>query len=206
MKIIPFTVSLILLLAGVQQAGAAATGKSAAMKYFTAKREPSQVSTKKASAASLGEVSGQLLAFSVGSLLNTKSYDWGDKEFNGWNVEVFYQRNTSGYFSSGYHLELQKFATKDDEFSKISFLLSLTFPRRLSFPVYLGVAAGPGFFLQQAEDESEFAIDYKAWLGLRLNEKHSQYFLHSGVKNHIHVLSDGQFIGWFISSGVAYKF
>ena len=203
---IPQFILSLFLIAGVHQAGAAGTGKAAAMKYFTkGQRSVSSVPAPSAGAAASG-VSEQLLAISVGSLINTKSYHWSEQELAGWNIEAFYQRNTSGYFGQGYHLELQKFATDSEEFSKISFLLSFSFPRRLSFPVYLGVAAGPGFFLKQQEGESEFALDYKAWLGLRLNEKHSQYFLHSGVKNHVHVLSDGQFVGWFVSSGVAYKF
>ena len=46
------------------------------------------------------------------------------------------------------HLELQKFISENESFHKIGFLLSFSIPRRLSFPVYMGVAAGPGFFVK----------------------------------------------------------
>ena len=196
---------MCLLIASVtHQASAADTGKAAAMKYFS-KNAKRQIKTR--SPQSIPTAGGdRLLAVAVGSLLNARSYQWTEEELAGWNVELFYQKPTSGYFGQGFHLELQKFANEVDEFSKVSFLVRFTFPRRLSFPVYLGVAAGPGFFLEQREDESDFAFDYKAYLGVRLNEPNSQYFFQSGVKNHVHVLSDGQFIGWYVSSGVAYKF
>ncbi len=184
----------------------AETGKTAALKYFTgdAKR---QVKTRVPASQSFNLQGDQILAVAVGSLINSKSYNWaGEESIPGWNVEVFYQKAGTGIFGQGFHLEMQKFATGDDELTKVSMLFSLTFPRRLSFPVYLGVAAGPGYFLKQKENESDFAFDYKAYLGLRLNQIHSQYFVQSGVKNHVHVLSDGQFVGWFVSSGVAYTF
>ncbi len=198
---------LIILLSSIAQWGQAAdTGRSAALKYFSpnAKRQASVRGPASSSSSSLQ--GDQILAVAVGSLINTKSYNWGDESTPGWNVEAFYQWAGSGVFGQGVHLEMQKFALADEELTKLSFLYSLTFPRRLSFPVFIGVAAGPGYFLKQQENESHFAFDYKAYLGLRLNQAHSQYFVQSGVKNHVNVLSDGQFIGWFVSSGVAYTF
>ena len=180
------------------------TGKSAAMKYFTGDAKK-QISTR--NPAGSGEVPSQkILAVAVGSLINSKNYNWSEENFSGWNVEAFYQSAGTGYFGQGFHLEMQKFAADNTELTKLSFLVSLTFPRRLSFPVYLGLAAGPGYFLKQQENESDFTFDYKAYLGLRLHQVNSQYFVQSGVKNHVHVLSDGQFVGWFVSSGVAYTF
>jgi len=193
---------IFVIMAGVHQVQAASTGKSAAMKYFT-KNSKRQSATQ---APSVPSGSGNLLGVAVGSLVSSKSYQWMGDDFTGWNIEAFYQRATSGYFGQGFHLEFQKFTSEEQDLSKISFLFSFTFPRRISFPVYLGVAGGPGFFLKQQEGESDFSFDYKAYLGLRLTEKNSQYFLQSGVKNHVSVLSDGQFVGWFVSSGVAYKF
>ncbi len=187
-----------------EQGLAAATGKSAAMKYFSKKAKQPRLSSRAPASAA---VTGQgLLGLAVGSLINSKSYGWVDEELTGWNMEVSYLRAGRGTFAQGFHLELQKFGAQGQDLTKLAFLLSFNFPRRLSFPVYIGVSAGPSFFLEQKDEESEFALDYKAYLGLRLNEAHSQYFIQSGVKNHVHVLSDGQFVGWFVSSGVAYKF
>ncbi len=210
-----FTFVIVLIFAVVQQAPASSPGKAAAMKYFTKKRpkttesrEPAaQVVRQSVNSKSYDPGHSRLLALAVGSLINSKNYQWTEEQqLSGWNGELFYQDASEGYFGHGYHLELQKYAAFDEEFSKISFLFSFTFPRRLSFPVYLGVAGGPGYFTKQLRGESAFSFDYKAYVGFRLNEVYSQYFVQAGIKNHIHVLSDGQFIGWFVSSGVAYRF
>lgn len=196
-------VLMVVLVGGVQQLMAASTGKGAAMKYFS-KKPSAQIRTSPAQTKPTGD-SG-LMAFSVGTLVSSKSYQWLGNDFQGWNVDIGYRPASKGYFGRSYHLEYQKFTDVVEELSKMSFLMSFSFPRRLSFPVYVGIAAGPGFFFKQKDDESEFTFDYKAYLGVRLNQAHSQYFIQSGVKNHVHMLSDGQFIGWFVSSGVAYKF
>jgi hypothetical protein len=180
------------------------TGKTAAMKYFSAKGE-SNLRGPQSLKESTTEYKN-LLALSVGTLISSQSYQWDGKNKEGWSVEGSYLRQGEN-ISQGFHLEYQKFNDSfAEELSKVSFLISFTFPARVSFPVYIAVAAGPGYFIKQRKDESEFSLDYKAFLGLRLNQSQSQYFVQSGVKNHVHVLSDGQFIGWFVSSGVAYKF
>jgi hypothetical protein len=199
-----FLCSIFLVLAPLV-AGAAPTGRAAALKYFSSQAKQ-QVVTRSPSEVGLSLGGQRLLAVAVGSLINSRSYNWTEESAPGWNVELFYQSASEGYFAKGFHLELQKFAIDQQELSKVAFLYSFTFPRRLSFPVYIGVAAGPSYFIRQSQNESHFAFDYKAYLGLRLHQKHSQYFIQSGVKNHVHVLSDGQFVGWFISSGVAYTF
>lgn len=191
---------IIAIMTGVQQGWAAETGRQAAMKYFTKK---SKTRSKTRAPASSGS---RLLGISMGTLVNSKSYNWAEEEFSGWTAELTYLSETDGNFGRGLHLEMQKFADQVDDLTKVSFLFSMTFPKRISFPVYVGAAVGPGFFIKQREGESEFSLDYKAYLGLRLNQVNSQYFLQTGVKNHVHVLSDGQFVGWFVSSGVAYLF
>lgn len=189
------------------QVWAAGTGRSAALKYFTKKpnSESAKIKVRQPQSSSSGSDRG-LIAIGAGSLIQTKSYDWAGNDLKGWSLNASYQSLKSSYFNRGYELEFQKISAGENQLSKLSFLLSFSFPKRLSFPVYVGVAAGPGYFFKQTEGESEFTIDYKAYLGLRLNRSTSQYFLQSGVKNHVHVLSDGQFVGWFVSSGVAYKF
>jgi hypothetical protein len=176
------------------------------MKYFSPEAKPAPSSRQTASRSVEPIERERLIGLTFGSLVQSESYNWTTGDVGGWSLEASYMNAEEGYLAQGYHLEMQKFSADNQELTKLSFLFSLTFPRRLSFPVYLGVAVGPGFFMQQQEGESEFTIDYKAYLGLRLNQNHGQYFVQAGVKNHLHVLSDGQFIGWFVSSGVAYKF
>ena len=189
---------------GVHQCFAVETGKKAAMKYFIDKSEtPSVVS--RAPSSNKGSYA-QLFSLTAGTLVNGTSYGWAGEDLGGWNMQLAYRRGTSSFLAQAFHFEFQKFTTEEEEFSKVSLLLSFIFPKSVTFPVYIGAAAGPGFFLKQLGDESSLSLDYKAYVGLRLNQEHSQFILESGVKNHVHMLSDGQFIGWFVSSGVAYKF
>ena len=198
-----FVLLLIGFMAVVHQSFAVETGKAAAMKYFT--DQPASIKAPRGPASS-GTSYGQLFSVSAGTLIQGKSYQWAGEDLGGWNMQIAYRRNAGYYLAQAFHLEFQKFTEAQQEFSKISLLLNFVFPRSVTFPVYLGVGAGPGFFLKQLVNESSLTLDYKGYVGLRLNQEHSQFILESGIKNHVHMLSDGQFIGWFISSGVAYKF
>jgi hypothetical protein len=208
-----FTLTLIGLCFSIQTF-ANSTGKSAAMKYFTKTRAPAQaapapaVQTTNSMTQSVPRSTQArgLVGISVGSLLNSQSYGWIDEDTGGWSVEAKYMRPSTSYLARGYHIELQKFGYQERELTKLSFLLSFSFPNNISFPVYIAAAAGPSYFVHQAQGNSEFAIDYRGYVGLRFNGSFGQYFLQSGVKNHVHVIDSGQFIGWFFSSGVAYTF
>lgn len=192
-------------MAVVHQSFAAETGRDAAMKYFT--NQPASIKAPRAPASSVSGSSGdRLFSISAGTLIQGKSYQWAGEDIGGWNVQMAYRRSPGTYLAQAIHLEFQKFTENRKEFSKLSLLLNFVFPKSVTFPVYIGAGAGPGFFLNQLVGESSIAVDYKAYVGLRLNQEHSQFILESGVKNHVHMLSDGQFIGWFVSSGVAYKF
>lgn len=174
------------------------------MKYFAPRSNNQSVIVDRTPASTSTENS--IVGLSVGGLFNSKSYGWMDESFKGWSVEATYQSPMAGYFARGFHLEYQKYITDRADLGKVSFLMSFTFPRRVDFPVFLGVAAGPGYFTKQIKNESEFTIDYKGYVGLRFTQQNAQYYLQSGIKNHVHMLSDGQFISWYLSSGVAYKF
>ncbi len=206
MKLIrSFRLVLTLVFSFASQPGfATEIGKEAAMKYFTGQsRKPATVITQnRAEPDSEGVRS---LSLALGGLVQTKSYGWADESMGGWSGELAYQSQTE-YFRTGYALDFQKFVDDEQELSKLAFLFSVSFPRRLTFPVYIGASVGPGYFLKQKRDESELTLDYKGYMGLRLSQNNNLFFLEGGVKNHLNVLTDGQFIGWFVSSGVAYRF
>ncbi|MCB0379169.1 MAG: hypothetical protein KDD33_11820 [Bdellovibrionales bacterium] len=189
-----------------QPCWAAQTGKKAAQKYFVKKGEEGR-STASTSITSAGNYKG-LFTLSAGTLFASKSYNWAEQQSpTGWSLQLDYHRRLkSSFFATVYQLEMQKFQTSPREASKLSFLFGVTVPKNLEFPVYIGVAAGPGIFLKQLAGESLLTLDYKGFVGLRYNQDHSQFFLESGVKNHVNVLSDGQLSSWFLASGVAYKF
>jgi len=194
------------LVLSMSKAFAVDVGKDAAMKYFTGKPSRTPSSSSNISITSPQSTDyDRLLSVAIGGLIQTKSYGWSEQSVQGWNLEAAYQ-SQGDYFLTGYALDFQKFVNEGEELSKIAFLFSVSFPRRQTFPVYIGVSAGPGFFLKQKKDESQFSFDYKAYMGMRLSQSYSLFFLEGGVKNHLHILTDGQFIGWYMSSGVAYRF
>lgn len=194
----------ILFLAFSSPLSAAPTvGKGAAMKYF----KPQSSSSKERLPRGVQTYTRQL-ALSAGTYFKGKSYEWLGEDVGGWSLQLDYRKKgtADSFFSKSYQVELQRYQFSEAELSKFSFLWSLIFPRSLSFPVYVGVGLGPGVFLSQLQNESWLSLDYKAFLGFRLSDDHSQFFVEGGVKNHLLVLSSGQFTGWFVSSGVAYRF
>ena len=194
---------------GTASVEAGGTGRSAAMKYFTYKKKESSTrspSSKETKENSPFESPGQsLLAFSVGSLINNKTYG----QFNSrplWSSEIFYQSHRGSYVANAFHLEWQQFPRSVDRLNKLSFLFSLSFPRSISFPVFIGLATGPGFFMKSGNKKSVWTIDSRVYLGLRLTRTRSQYFLQTGFKNHLLEFKNVELPGWFISLGLAYRF
>ena len=194
---------LIIFLMGPLAGAQPIVGKKAAMKYFQP-RSKSSVARRPA----LAGPHDKQLALSAGAYFKGKSYEWLGEEVGGWSAQLDYRRRgtADSYFSKAYQFELHKYQFSQNELSKVSFLWNVIFPRSLSFPVYMGIGMGPGVFLSQWGAKSWLSFDYKAYLGLRFSDKHSQFFIEGGVKNHLLVLSSGQFTGAFVSSGVAYKF
>ncbi len=178
------------------------TGHSAAMKYFTDKKKKATPKEAKQK----GSLSRQsLLGFSVGHLTNNKKYG-RFKPPSLWSSEIFYQSHRGSYVTSAFHLEWQQFVRSGDKLNKLSVLMNLGFPRSMSFPIYVGVAAGPGVFLKSRDTKPEWAVDSRIYLGLRLTHTHSQYLLQTGFKNHLLKFRDAEWVGWFVSLGLAYRF
>lgn len=204
----PFSSLLIFLVIFIGEPLSAApdTGKEAAAKYFSPRPSNERINAKNSAGTTYAYA--RQIGLSAGTFFQGKSYQWLGDEVDGWAMQLDYRgpAEPGDFIGQGFRLGFQKFQSMDVDLSKISLLWSLTFPARVSFPVYIGANLGPGFFLRQIEDESWLTLDYQAYLGLRLNSSHSQFFIESGMKNHLLVLSNGQFSGWFVASGVAYKF
>lgn len=93
--------------------------------------------------------------------------------------------------------------------TKMSFMYALTLPDAGSkFPLYFGFAAGPGIFFKQLEDESSLSLDYQLFLGLRLFNifDSTGFYIESGLRNHLHITSDGQLNGTYFGAGAVFTF
>jgi hypothetical protein len=67
---------------------------------------------------------------------------------------------------------------------------------------------GPGIFFKQASQESSLSLDYELVAGARLFDmvENTGFFLEFGLKNHLLLLSDGQFNGVYLAGGALFTF
>lgn len=186
------------------------TGRAAASKYFTKDVRPLALDSAQIRQPAGSQVvdSGRRLGVFAGTFLQKSSQAEQGNSIGGWALRLDYQRESrpGTFLSKGYQLSLQKFKALGSELTNVTFFWSYRFPHEVVFPVYVGVAFGPGVFLRQLQDESWLSADIKGFLGFRLNGSSSQFYVEGGVQNQFLVLSSGQYQGWFVSSGVAYKF
>lgn len=187
-------------------------GKKAAAKYFQARGsdsyEPSYPSTIEALTSD-----DHFMAVGISSYTSSKAYNWGvnrERDVAKTGLDVTY-RLTQEYalFDEVIRLSFNTYDVANKDASKLSFLYGMTFPDATSkFPLYFGFAVGPGVFFKQIDGESEIALDYHMFLGLRLFNLLEQtgFFVEGGIKNHMHVTSDGQLNGTYFSAGAVFTF
>lgn len=176
-------------------------GKQAAQKYFTKTQAPTLMP------------SSRLISLHWGGYINSKAYEWGKsavtERVGDQSVGVTYKL---GEWSQSMDLSMRvdymqyTFANKNP--IKLSLLPLFTFPESSAhFPLYFGGGIGMGAFLTQMENESNLSLDYQLVFGLRMQDiwGHSGFFIESGIKDHLHLLSDGQFTGQFLGAGAVFS-
>lgn len=180
-------------------------GRDAAARYFQ-KRDPAQ---------NYGSgPSDHYLAIQLGRYMNSQSYDWGKNgqqdDVGGNSVGVTYR---VGEWQNSMDLNLRidyaEFDLPGENPQKLSFMPLLTFPDAGSrFPLYFGAGVGLGVFFKQASSKSAISLDYQLVLGARFFDifENTGFFIEAGLKNHIHLLSSGQFNGTFLSGGLVFTF
>ncbi len=182
------------------------TGKAAAQKFFGKKTSSPQRVTG---------TDDHYMMFGIGAFVNSKSYKWGpsspDSDPGEFNAGVTYRfgewENSMDFLV---RIEYQTFdveASSDPK--KLSFLPMISFPdARSGFPIYIGAGLGLGVFMDQPDNESSLSLDYQFVLGGRmLNLFNSTgLFIETGLKNHVHLLSSGQFDGVFVTFGSVFTF
>ena len=108
-----------------------------------------------------------------------------------------------------FRVDFTEYSLLEGSASKLSFLPMITFPDVASkFPLYFGVGAGLGVFMHQLDGESSVAFEYQVIGGLRFFNvlPNTGFFLEGGLKNHILLLTDGQFNGPFVALGSVFLF
>lgn len=176
--------------------------------YISNRHKNSQVKARKSFSSQ-----SHYLALHAGSFFEDKAYNWGSsKEENvgGMSVGVTYRMgewvNSSDLL---FRADYTAFTVGNQRSTKLSFLPMITFPDANSgFPIYFGAGLGPGVYFKQLDGESSLSLDYQLVAGGRFYNVFNNigFTFESGLKNHINLLSDGQFNGVFFTLGTVFVF
>jgi hypothetical protein len=105
--------------------------------------------------------------------------------------------------------DFSEYKIDDERLLKLSLMPLWTFPMWEShFPLYFGLGGGLGIFFKQIEAESNLSFDYQLVLGVRVPELVDSvgFSIEFGLKNHLQLLSDGQFNGMALTAGTVFSF
>jgi len=194
------------------------TGKKAATDYFL-KRKKAKRSKEPAPRESRyvrRDVAGngeRILMLNLGIFFDDESYRWGNSnQDNIANVTGGVTYRVGEWVSSmdmNFRADLTSYSLDEGDSLKLSMMPVITFPdARSEFPMYFGGGAGLGVFFRQVEDESHISLDYTVLAGVRLMNliDNMGFTAEVGMKNHIFLLSDGQFNGAYFSIGTVFDF
>jgi hypothetical protein len=183
------------------------TGKGAAQKFFK----------KSSSDSSFKETSDKehYLMVGLGSFIDSKAYKWGPydrvNDPGEFNAGVTYRMGEwTNSMDFMMRVEYQTFdVNANQDPKKFSILPLIIFPdARSGFPLYFGAGIGLGVFMDQPNDESSLSLDYQLVLGGRMLNviDTTGFFVETGLKNHFHLLTSGQFDGVFFTFGSVFTF
>ncbi|MCB0411463.1 MAG: hypothetical protein KDD22_02985 [Bdellovibrionales bacterium] len=188
----------------------AEVGEPAARKYF--KERKKEVPSEHRSSSHTSNYD-RYLSLHVGSFFNERSYRWGATAQDGvgrLNAGVTYRVGEwTNSMDLLFRADFETFRLNEGRANKLSLLPMITFPDANSgFPLYFGGGAGVGIFFKQLRDESDLSFDYQLVVGARIMNVTDGFgiMLETGLKNHILLLSDGQFNGVFFAAGGVFQF
>lgn len=182
-------------------------GREAAAKYFQ-RRDPAQ------SNLNYGGTGDHYLALHFSRYMGSQSYEWGQSgrqdDVGGNGVGVTY-RVGEWYNSMDLNIrfDYNEYNVAGEKPTKLSIMPLITFPDANSrFPLYFGAGAGVGVFFKQADNESALSFDYQLVAGARFFNvfENTGFFIESGLKNHLLLLSSGQLNGTFLAGGLVFTF
>lgn len=149
----------------------------------------------------------------LGTYFDDQAFKWGggdQSNIGGFNAGVTYRLgewiNSADFLM---RMDYMAYGLKEGAARKLALSGMVAFPDVSSrFPVYFGAGLGAGAFVRQIPNESALSIDYSLVAGLRFFDviDRTGFMLESGLKNHLNVLSDGQFNGLFVNVGTVFNF
>lgn len=158
--------------------------------------------------------SDHFLAIHFGIFTSDTAYNWGlpnpQSNVGRWNIGVTYRVGEwVNSMDLGLRVDMHSFNLGEGGANRLSFLPVIMFPDANSkFPLYFGIGAGPGIFLNQIGNKSVLSLDYQLFGGVRFFDVMggTGFFVEAGLKNHFLLLSDGQFNGTFAAAGLVFSF
>ena len=195
------------------------TGKDAASKYFIHRRQSASNQSQQPAASATQRAPAQVgsqqryLALHIGSFIDDDAYKWGgphQENVGRLNTGVTYRIGEwTGSMDLLFRGDFTTYNLPGGRPQKLSLLPIIAFPDAASqFPLYFGAGAGLGVFFKQLDGESALSFDYQIIVGARFFDVIDRvgFTIETGVKNHILLLSDGQFNGVFLSLGTVFQF
>lgn len=192
------------------------TGKKKAGSYFQTRKAAKATGQDRQPADDGGGGSAgapRYLALHIGTFFSDQGYKWGlgkQDDIGELNAGLTYRLGEwVNSMDFAMRVEYTSYSLDEGPARKLSVLPIITFPDANShFPLYFGAGVGAGFFLKNIRKESALALDYQIFGGARfLNVIQSLGFMAEvGLKNHLHVFSDGQFNGFFVNVGTVFTF
>lgn len=196
-------------------------GREAAQKYFQKNSDEvtyeqnggDLTSTGSRSSRNLGNTSS-FLALHYGRFVSGEAYSWDKKgtvDDVGKNQFGLTYKFTDAYESldMAIRVDYLEYELGEKDPTKLSFMPVITFPQASTgFPLYFGIGAGLGVFLKQESGKSALSFDYQLFAGARFFNvfENTGFFIEAGLKNHLHLLSTGQFNGTYLATGLVFTF
>jgi hypothetical protein len=184
-------------------------GEGEARKYFKKKTDQESPDDEKTTGAP-----EHFLAVHAGGFFSSDSYSWGSTNHtpNPGRLQggVTYKLSPFGHAADWVvRGDFIGYQFNDGTALNFSVLPMLIFPDvATTFPLYFGLGFGPGVFFQQIDNLSTLSFNYELVAGARFFNiiGSTGFFVETGLKNEIHILSQGQFNGFFLSVGALFVF
>ena len=148
-----------------------------------------------------------------GTFIKDEALDWS---------ETREKNRGKSLFGTTYRLgELGRLVDMSLRFNYTNYNLTKKSPRQFSlsplflipstrsqFPLYLGAGLGLGAIFSQVDSKSFLALNYHLLTGLRFFNVFGSVgtFLEAGYTGHVHLISNGEFHGFYILVGLLFTF